>query len=135
MAKMVDKYCSKQDKQHSGLLSMRVCTLLFNNRFNPAMSDKTLIKPLKAQKSLKRKKSVYSVFSVVNNGKWVLPTSCRFNRRSRCEPVSGVAISSIKDVRLLWSFHSLAMTTLTGAMHQNKSCQNLVRKFNGGKNE
>ena len=45
MAKMVDKYCSKQDKQHSGLLSKPVYACLFNNRFIPAMSDKTLIKP------------------------------------------------------------------------------------------
>jgi len=45
---------------------------------------------------------------------------CRFNRRSRCEPVSGVAISSINEVRLLQSIYSFAMTTLPGALHQTK---------------
>ena len=62
---------------------------------------------------------------------------CRFNQRSRCEPVSGVAISSINEVRLLMSllrhlrfalrsFHSLAMTTLSGAYAPKQILPNLI---------
>ena len=87
----------------------------FDVRFNPAMSDKTLIKPLKAQKAQKIKNSVYSVFSVVNNGKWVLPTSCRF-KAVRSEK------RGVRSFVLLPAYCS--QLTAHGAMHQNKSCQN-----------
>jgi hypothetical protein len=51
----------------------------------------------------------------------------RFNRRSRCEPVSGVAISSINEVRLLQSFYSFAMTTLPGALHQTNLAKSKIK--------
>ena len=114
---MIDKYCSKQDRQHTGFLSPCVHSLLFNNWFNPTMSDKTLIKPLKAQKAQKIKNSVYSVFSVVNNGKWVLPTSCRF-KAVRSEK------RGVRSFVLLPAYCS--QLTAHGAMHQNKVLPNLT---------
>lgn len=99
-----------------------MCTCLFNNWFIPAMHGRTLsIKRLHDS----RLEDLFLNLLILKSsnlridlGKWVLPTSCRFNSVNSC----WFLVFSLTQSKAIVTTKIQSLTTETGAMHQNKSC-------------